>query len=554
MAVVSRIATLKFNNTILGDTGGYRQWQASAATQDTAAGSSVVVTVTNTSGGTAPPAVTDTLTLEYRDDTSGVIKTVTLNNTSASQTDTFYFSTNGLSGGAARCGTVELVLHAVKTSGGPTNTYDTETDGSPNTPPSLNTTIQLDRGWVRGTTTLVEAVSNISLGGGKTSPAQYDESLFFRATTGAASYVSRAFTVDSSSGSLSGATNSTTATTHDVTFSNVCDNRFPAASTTVNWTVTVPNSALTGAPSFTFTSTTDDSIAVDPRLTCAHLLQLNNDAFATPPLSLNVATGQRIFPDVGYLSTNIRAARGTLVTTTITGGVNGLTATITMDPQSPGSTVTYVGRVTATEGGQAGWTQSANLLAEWSQFPSGNWDKSVAITAPSDIIGAGYLLNSTTTYSFVAVDPNLQPVFYPSNLTHPGGHTAPGDVVKIIATITNEVSGLRVAPDSAYVWATQAPGGVLKQLVSDTDNTPAAFADWDAATPRTTFALTADPADPTKMQRTFSFTAGWSSVPIVWRALLVYQGAPYPVFVAREMPAAFNPHDRKQFDPTGLFR
>lgn len=247
MAVVSRISKLRIE--LVADPNTFRQWLVTAAVQDTPAGSSVSVTIAMTTGGVAP-GVPDTLTLRYADDGGTTIRTVALTPDSASQSDTFFFTNDGTSGGSARCGTVEMKLQATR---GGVGAYDVETDGSPNTPGAGNQS-QLDRGWIRSTTTLVEDISNTSLGGAPTAPGEYDESLFVRTTCGAASYVPRALTVALSAGSVSGSTNSTTSPTRDVTFSNVVDDRFPAASTTVGVTVTVPNAALTGSADWSFSS------------------------------------------------------------------------------------------------------------------------------------------------------------------------------------------------------------------------------------------------------------------------------------------------------------
>jgi len=247
VAVISRIAAIHFDNNV----GSFRQWKVTAPVQDTPAGGSITVEATTIFGGLAPPGAANLFTLGYYTDAGVLIKQSSLNPNAATQQDVFAFTDTGLIGGAPRCGTVEIRVRATRTDLG---TFDAETDGSPNTPPTGYTTNQLDRGWIRGTTTLVEAVSNVAAGGAKNQPAEYDESLFVRTTLGAVSYVARSLTVQSSAGGLSNLTNSTTAVTRDVSFPAVVDSRFAAAATVVGWTVTPSNATLTGLP-FTAFST-----------------------------------------------------------------------------------------------------------------------------------------------------------------------------------------------------------------------------------------------------------------------------------------------------------
>lgn len=552
MAVVSRVTTVRAQNITLPATN-YRQWIATAAVQDTAAGSSVVVTIDHTEVGTALTLAPDTAEIRFYDGSVNVL-TATFSLTIGTSTQTFFFTNNGLTGGSARCGQIEMILRMQKTTGGPTATYHIESDGSPATYPTGAEEGILNRGWIRGTTTLTESVSNISLGGGKTSPAQYDESLFFRATSGAASFTARALTVASSSGSLSSATNSTTSATRDVTFANVCDNRFPAAATTVNWTATIPNGFIaTGDTDWTHTTTTDDSISVDPRLTAEHLMQIDNDAFATPPLSLNDPDSTRVFPEGGYLATHFRAARGTRVGTALTEGVNGLTYDVTLDPVNPGSTITFAGRTTATRGGQAGWGSASGVLAAWTQTaPSGVWNKATTITLPADITGAAYLLNSTVAYTFSVANSNIQASFYFNQAANPDSHLIAGDTVILTCALTDLTTRKRVIPTAVSFWATRrGSAGTLQYLNSLTDNTDAAWVNWGQTDAFTEHTLTAT-ADPTFYTLTITNTGGWTK-DVLGRIKFSYDGAIYHALMSREIVGAFSPHDSAPATPAAVF-
>lgn len=545
MAVVPRIATIRIANSV-DAANNYRQWQATATIQDTEAGLSVAVSFVHSTVGAPLAAEADTTELIFRNDSGATIRTITIANAPGTSPQTFFFTDTGLTGGAARCGTIEIVIHVEKTTGGPTATYNIETDGSPNTNNVALTSVnQLDRGWIRGTTTLVEDLSNTSLGGAPTAPAQYDESLFVRLTNGAISYVARALAVALSHGSLSGNTNSTTAVTRDLTFSNVVDNRFPAASTSVGVAVTVPNAALTGLPDWTFTSTTDDTLAVDPRLTCEHLLQNNITSFGTPPLVNQNPNGARLASEIGYLSTNIRAARGTLVGNDITQGKNSLTVRTQLQDSAAATSALIQDEVTATKGGEAGWVQS---FLQWtSQLPAGEWDKTVSITAPSDITGTDYLLNSTETYVLQARNPDYAVRVNPGT-SNPANHLVAGEDLDIQAWLLDTFNKKTVAADedggtplvTVHVWRVNSDN-VLQFL-------DAAF-DWidahnGAGVPVDGYAhQMTQLANQNVYHIVFTTDSTWTN-DIVVGVRFLNAGFPYDGFSQREVVESNNPHDR----------
>lgn len=410
MAFVSSTSTLRFD----GAAGAFRQWQAVAATQDTAEGGNVVVTTTITSGGVAPTAHT-ALNVRVKNSSGTIIADFSLGVGAGPFSSTFHFTDTGAGGGAARHGTCYIDIQATKTGG--LDAYDYETDGAPSTAPTGFSAGTVDRGWIRGTTTLVEDVSNVGLGGAEDEPAAYDESLFFRATLGSASYTAYALTVASSSGSLSSATASATTTTRDVTFANVCDERFPAASTVVSWTVTAPNDANTGAAVTTFSSTTDDTITVDPRLTCTHHFQIDNNTFT---LASDDNTNQMLSTQSGFLWTIIKNARGT--------GINGITVAQTLTPTNPGTAVSDTPAATTTQDGQIG----VGARLDWTASkPGGTWTKAVDVTAPTDIDGATYLTSSTDTLTMLSADPRVRVIVGGGNLAALDGLFAPGDALTV---------------------------------------------------------------------------------------------------------------------------
>lgn len=539
MATVSRIAKIE-----LSGLGSTRQWLATAAVQDTAAGGTVNITMTQTTTGATPPGTANSLReLRVVNDAGTTIRTFTWTEGAASESFSFSFTSDGVSGSAARCGTLELVLRVTRTVGGPTSTYDVESDGSPDTPPTSFTS-SLDRGWIRGTTTLVESISNIALGGGKNSPAAYDESLFVRTTLGAVSYTARTLSVALSAGSLSGSTNSTTAAARDITFTNVCDERFAAAATVVGVTVTAPNATLTGQPFTTFTSVTDDSITVDPRLTATHLFQINSNTFQTPPSAGNV-TGTRRTDETGFLAARILNAR--------TEGVNGLTVTQSLTPRNPGTGLSGSSS-TATRGGQAGWTG----FLDWPQGnPGGIWDKAVDITAPSDIDDDTYLTGGTQELRLIAIDPNLRALAQIGS-DSPNDHILAGATVEVDVKLIDTASTklVTVDPDGSgvavyTVWRRVNSSGVAQHL-----NTSNVWVDTHSASDT---AATADRHQAIKVtdqlmyRVTKTVGADWTNdFAVVVR--VERDGAPYATVAYAEIVGTANPHSRNEFDPVGLFK
>lgn len=507
------------------------QWVSTPAVQDTAAGGSVVITTVRTAVG-VPPGDPTSLTLDVTDDAGTVVRSFALNTTSASQTSTFFFTDTGATGGVARADTVEIKLRATRTT---VVTYDVETDGTPNTVPA-GFDSHLTRGWIRGTTTLVEAVSNVALGGAKTSPAEYDESLFVRTTAGAVSYVARTLTVASSSGSLSSATNSTTAAQRDVTFANVVDDRFAAASTVVTWTVTPANATISGQPFTSFTSTTDDTITVDPRVTATLHFQVDDDVFAIAAHDTSLAM---LSTQSGFLWPKLTAARGT--------GVNGVTINQTLDPTSPGTTITGTATATTTQdgtvgvGGKLDWTASK---------PGGSWVWSCDITAPADIDNNAHL-TAADILTMLAPDPRLEPLVFLGFTTtgNDDRHVRAGDSLRVAFTIKNRDTRTRVAPDVNTVFVSllrYVPGTGWQYLT-----TGGTWTAWSVSVVADQFALT-DDGDGVGFTRDYTSTSGWGTSDIVAvNVTCKIGGTPYGWYSQREIVGNSNSHSGNTpiFDP-----
>lgn len=549
MAVVSRIAKITFDNGL----GSTRTWTATAATQDTAAGSSVVITVTNATTGGAPPAVTDTLTLTYADDNSGVIKSVTLNNTSASQTDTFFFTNNGLTGGSARCGTVEIKLRATKTTGGGLQTYDVETDGAPNTPPT-GFSSATDRGWIRGTTTATVSTSNVSAGGAKPNPYAYTtaggDTIFHRVVFGSAIFISR--TLTATVGAIVSQTSASGTQTFDTTMTNVVDNRFPASSSSQVADFTVGNATLTGLPFTVITTNTTDTLTIDPRLTRTPLFQLDDNTFGTPPSSKNRAQ-MRTTAQQGFLGSRTTNARSE--------GVNGITYNIALTPRKPGTPVTQTGLTTTTQGGETGW--SSQLTAWSSSLPGGIWDKSFTVTAPSDITGASYTVNAagtSTEYQLLARDPNIE---VRVNANHEQGfsgrHFSAGMAIVPTAYLIDVSTQKRIASSlitSAKVAAVRGFGSAADGTGSgfqylDATNT---WVTWNPADAQYLHTMTVSAGDSTVFEKRFVSDNTWGLRDVRFGIQLLYEGIVYSDSYIVVNVDTKNRHDGHDFDAVGIFK
>lgn len=551
MAVVSRIAKIVITNA----TGtSNRTFTATAAVQDTPAGSSVVVTITQTTTGALPPASPDVFQLLYNVTPTNAVRIFTLDTTVASQTDTFYFTSNGEAGFAARADTLELLLRVQKTTGGPTATYDVDSDGTPNTPPSTYTST-LDQGWIRASTTGVLTTSNVAFGGLK--PAIYaytsagGDTIFARLTVGATSYIARQATV--TIGSITpGFTSSSGLPPYDIPFTSFVDNRFPAASTAQVATATVSNAVLTGLPYIALTATPTDTLTVDPRITRTPLFQLDDNSFGTPPLSKDFPSHIRQSTQQGFLAERFTNARGE--------GVNGVTYSKSLTPVLPGTATSSTGNVTQVQGGQDGW--APNFLGWAAGLPGGSWTKAVTITAPSDITGATYLVPGagvSDTYNLISKNPNLDVRMNVQHIAGLGGrHFNAGMTLIPTAYMIDASTGVRLlssAITSANVscvrptTAANADGSGTGWEYLDAAG---AWVTWAAADPVYLHAMAASTVDATTFEKVLATDASWGTRDIRFNITLLVNSVYYYATYIVVNVSALNQHDGYAFDGAGF--
>lgn len=543
MAVVSRVTKLRLDN----GAGSAREWVATAAAQDTPAGSSVTVTITTTTSGPLPPPQEDVLEI-YFHDTSAQIRGFALAPGAASQTVMFFFTSNGLTGGAPRAGTIEIILRVVRTSGAAgAGNYEVFTSGGPNNPPTGYNSI-IDRGWIRGTTTAALSVSNVAAGGATPATFGYPDTIFQRLTLAAPLFLANTFTV--TAGNKSGVTNSTTGPTFDRTHTGAVDNTFPASASSQAQSVTPGNSGLTGLPHTVLTSTTAPAFTVDPRLTRTPLFQLDDNTFASPPDSKNVPSHLRQTTQQGFLAGRFVNARGE--------GQNGVTYDVSLTPSKPGTALTLTGQVTVTQGGQTGC--SPQFLAWASSLPGGTWTKAVTVTAPANITGAAYLVNAgNDTYTLVAKDPSLDVRLNVQHKAGEGGrHFIAGmgliptayllDVSTGVRMLASQITSAQISVVRASAAANPDGSGTRWEFL----DAAGVWVPWLETDPVYRFPMTPSTADATTFERVFSTDASWGVRDIRFNVSMVVGGVTYFTTYIVVNVDGKNNHDAYAFDGAGF--
>lgn len=549
MAVIARIATIVLSSGL-----GNRTFRAEAAVQDTPAGDAVTITITQATDGTSPPVLPNSFVLRLRVDNSATnIRSYTLTPSSTNQSVSFSFTADGTTAAAIRCGTVRLRLEAIKNNGLASENYNVNSDDTAGQVlPTGYTVTTRDQGWVRGTTSATIVTSNVAFAGAKPDPYAYTsaggDTIFHRTILGAAPFIAR--TLTAMVGSVLSATSSTSSGTNfDTTFANVVDNRFTAGLTSHVCSAAPQNAALTGQPFTTFSTTTNDTINVDPRITRTPHFQLDDDDFGTPPSTKHDSSFARLTSQTGFLASRTTNARGE--------GVNGITYNVTLTPSKPGDAITETGLITQSQGGEAGWPNKFTVWA--SQLPAGIWTKSVAITAPSDITGTGYMVqNGGTDYTLLAVDPRITLFVAGGNLSDISNHWQPTKSLTIGVALQQKNTKINITTGSAYV--------ALSRFNPALGTTEHLNADMEWVTGDTAYEhqLTVSAGDPKLALITFSGEIVKTTAPAnkVWGMQDIFitataktpDGTPYYGQATIEVTGRANPHSGYKFDPTGVKR
>lgn len=151
------------------------------------------------------------------------------------------------------------------------------------------------------------------------------------------------------------------------------------SSVPAGWTLGAAGSLGTGAVSITGPAQT-----IDVGVYADALMQNNDNAWGTPPLSKNVTPHQRTTSDLSFFAFGPKDALGnrasaqgatTLAWSESLADSRGLTT-----PKSRSATA-------VTQGGQAGWSDSFLIADATTNLPGGTWNHKYTITAPSGLVG-----------------------------------------------------------------------------------------------------------------------------------------------------------------------
>lgn len=279
--------------------------------------------------------------------------------------------------------------------------------------------------------------------------------------------------------------------------------------------------------------TEDARITVDPRITIAHLLQIDDSVFGTPPLSKDVAGHNRLTSQLGFAASRYRNAREE--------GINAITVDETLADNGGLVTPIVQNATTATRGGESGW---AGTFLPWdSQLPASEWTHTADVTT-ADLVSLeinaadpGFTLMANNLFlAAVAEITNINP-------GASGRHFEPGDAVRVTGFVLNTVLASRVSMGSARVAILRhdAVNNRAQFLNSDSDNTSAAWTQWDAATALVTFPLAATPGDANLFFRTFSATKGWTQATERIYVLLEAQVSGVPYYDTRTLENVAHP-------------
>lgn len=523
MANPSRVSTL----TISGATGS-RTWTATAAVQDTAAGSSVVITLATSATGATPPVAETAYTLNVKIDNVGTVVRAFTPGVGFNGTQTFFFTVDGVSASAVRAGLVRLQIVVAQTGGLGATQYSGDSDVG-GTPPATFTFTQTDSGYIRGTTT-----ATTTLGQGSYA---YGDTITATTVLGAAPFQSR--TVTTKVGALTAVASAASTTATFTTAQGLCDNRFPASSNSNATITTVPNASLVATPWTTLGTPTETSATVDPRLTVTHLMQVNDNTFGTPPISKDVG-GQRLSSDLAFLDSRFTNASGT--------GVNSINFTVTL--QDALALVTALTRTTtsATMGGEAGW--GTGFLAWDSALPTGTWNKTTVINSPA--AATGLASGGSKAYSLVAANPNLRLVAGagPATAGTDSRHFSPGVPLLIGVAIFNTNTNMTVPADTGTAKA--ALGRFSLTLGR------AEFLDSDGVWKATNgvavyyWTLTVSPGDSNVFIASFADTSTWGVADMFVIGKAQVAGVPVSSFQKEITVNGVNNHTAYEFDGPGF--
>lgn len=273
-------------------------------------------------------------------------------------------------------------------------------------------------------------------------------------------------------------------------------------------------------------------MVIDPRITFAQLLQIDDSTFGTPPLSKNVASGSRLTTELGFLAARARNSRGE--------GQNALawtaklwdTANLGGSEAAPQKTRSSVG---STQGGEAGWSDT--FLGWDNSLPGGSWTHKQVITTANAV---GLELTNTRNLTLLAVDPRVLLVLgAAASLEESAGHVMAGTSLEVRLSAFNALTGKRIILDSTpapSVSFFRYEGGQLEYL-----DGAGIWQGFSLAVTANFHALTYNAATDT-WGRTFPTEPSWGTSDVRLKCVAYVGGSPYTEHVYRELVGAYFPH------------
>lgn len=554
------------------------------ATWEGAPGSGILLTYQTGTTGASPPGTANTITIEIRVPDGAQIGTTDWVNPADGDTKFFEFDDDPLNAvtGALRAGMFEIYIRAVRTD---IVTYDVDSRGA-----GADANDDWAQGYLRAPVTLSAfkmnktALADADYSGTYPSPA----STFTRSTLNAVLVRSISLTYshrNNQGGALirTQAEAAQTTVTRDWTWSAAAtgttgngrvNKDYPSNSIDVR--LALPATSFGGDAEYVWAATghptgfarNDDATledlaryATDPRITFTQLLQLNNNAFATPPSSLNVASGQRLSSDIAFLAARATDSLGAGYADSALAWTEKLWDNGEL-VGSEASPVATRATTTATKGGQTGWSDG---FLTWDEtLPSGAWTQKQIITT-SDLTGME--VTNTRTLTLLASDPRIRVFAAGGDTDNPKDHWSPGKklVIAIAATTKAAATSVAIVADAGTVKFSLIrlnPSTGRKQYLDPTDTTGGPRGTWKDATGTTAtnlFTAAVSAGDTTLSLYTFPATDtteayGWNDGDLAIDAYLEIGSTPHHGAGIVTALGTMNPHARNEFDPTALFK
>lgn len=392
---------------------------------------------------------------------------VTMTTPSGSVTKTFRFAADpmGATPGANMAGMVEVRLRVERSAAVAWGPLDSRGLGDGTAAVPTGNTFTWARGYLRAPVTISSfTISNAALADTEPGLFAFPDSTFNQVILDAAWYRSAALTLAHRQAATDRRTEANAATTATRSFTwnttattvagkgRINNGQYGVAATATDVRITLPSTSFGGSADKEYSlaasghistwTRLDESnlektarITVDPRLTLALPLYINNATYTTPPMAGDTTSGQRLDADLGFVSARARNARNTDTSLDIIDGVLAWTEKLWDIAELTGNDVSPTQSrpaTTATKGGERGWSDA---MLTWDKGrPGGGWVHKVTITTPDAV---GLELTNTRTLTLLAADPRIQVSIGAGDPTAPGRHWSPGQQLTLGVSISS---------------------------------------------------------------------------------------------------------------------